>query len=361
LADRYDKLDMDDLRRELAARDLTVDVLARIAEARQAGSNAFDVLRVNVDLERVVEAKTDELQNERVRLKEALAELNRTQARLLQTSKLESIGQLAAGIAHEINTPTQFVNDNLVFLQQAFVPLLRLIRCAGQIVDRARAGEIPAPLLDEFDRVARDCQIDYLRTEVPQAFEQSLEGLGRIGNIVGAMKDFSHPSKGLKEPIDLAAAIRTTVSVARNEWKYVAELVMQFDDDLPLVPCERDLINQVVLNMVVNAAHAIDDRANAGGPDMGKISISARRAGEHVEIHIADTGCGIAPDDRARVFDPFFTTKKQGRGTGQGLSIAWAIVVDQHHGEIELESVLGEGTTFIIRLPLRGASDPPTG
>jgi two-component system NtrC family sensor kinase len=188
--------------------------------------------------------------------------------------------------------------------------------------------------------------------QLPLALEQALEGLGRITSIVQAMKEFSHPSGAEKSPVNLREAIETTVAVARNEWKYVAEVELDFAPDLPLVPVLRNEFNQVILNLIVNAAHAIGDVTGGGAEGKGKITISGSLQGERVEIRVSDSGSGIPESARARVFEPFFTTKAVGKGTGQGLAIAYSVVVDKHQGSIAFETDEGKGTTFIIGLPL---------
>ncbi|MCA8977481.1 MAG: DUF3365 domain-containing protein, partial [Planctomycetes bacterium] len=249
---------------------------------------------------------------------------------LLHARKLEAIGQLAAGIAHEINTPMQFIGDNTRFLRDAFAEL--------------------EPLLDPTAGAATD--VDYLKGEIPRALEQSLEGIGRVATIVQAMKEFSHPSGVEKQVVDLNHAIASTITVTRNEWKYAAELETDFDDALPAVRCHPSDLNQVVLNLVVNAAHAVADAVGEGSVGRGRIKVSTRRDGDDVEIAVADTGVGIPAADRERIFDPFFTTKEVGRGTGQGLNIVHNIVTKKHGGTIAVESEVGVGTTIRIRLPL---------
>jgi signal transduction histidine kinase len=195
--------------------------------------------------------------------------------------------------------------------------------------------------------------------EVPQAIQQSLQGIGRVTTIVRAMKEFSHPGSEEKSDTDLNRAIETTITVARNEWKYVAEVVTDFDPALPLVRCLPGEINQVILNLIVNAAHAIADVVENNGKSKGTITIRTRSQGDRVEIRVSDTGTGIPETIRAKIFDPFFTTKGVGKGTGQGLAIAHSVIVDKHGGTISCETEVGKGTTFVIRLPLL-SSTPQT-
>ena len=270
---------------------------------------------------------------------------------LASAQKLESIGQLAAGIAHEINTPTQFIGDNIRFLQQSVGEVLSIVErllplMAGDDAATISAGEIAA-LLEPVD-------VDYLREEVPKAIAQSLEGVERIAKIVAAMKEFSHPAVD-KAPHDLNRAIASTVTVASNEWKYVADLTTDFDADLPLVPVMPGAFNQVILNILVNAAHAIGAVVAEAPGTRGMISVSTRKVADWVEIRIQDSGGGIPEGVRDRIFDPFFTTKEVGKGTGQGLAIAHDVIVKKHHGAINVESAVGVGTTFIVRLPLESS------
>ncbi len=274
------------------------------------------------------------------------------EGQLVQAQKLESIGQLASGIAHEINTPTQFVGDNTRFLKDAFEDLMRLHAVYAQLLEAARDGAVAPALIARVDAAIVDTDAEYLAEELPQALTQTQEGIDRIAGIVRAMKEFSHPGSDNKEEIDLNRAIRNTVTVAANEWKYVAEIDFDLDPDLPAVPCLPGEINQVVLNLVVNAAHAIEAARSDKTDDKGKIGITTRSNATHVEILISDTGTGIPPELVERIFDPFFTTKQVGKGTGQGLAIARSVIVTKHAGSLDVESQPGAGSTFTVRLPL---------
>ena len=274
------------------------------------------------------------------------------EAQLVQAQKLESIGQLAAGIAHEINTPTQYVSYNTSFLKEKFTELNPLLDKYQALVEAAESGDVPKDLLQEINTLAEKVDLAFIREEIPPAINQSLEGVERVSEIVRAMKDFSHPGTEEKTPMDINKAIGSTITVATNEWKYVAEMVTDFDPNLPLVPCLPGDFNQVILNMVVNAAHAIGDVVGDGAKTKGTITIGTCRNDGWVEIRIADTGTGIADENRLRIFDPFFTTKKVGRGTGQGLAISHSVIVDKHGGTLSFETENGKGTTFVIRLPL---------
>lgn len=273
------------------------------------------------------------------------------EAHLRQAQKLEAIGQLAAGIAHEINTPIQYVGDNTTFFRDSWVAVANMLTAARQLREELKSGTASQETIDAFDQCSKIADVDYLAQEVPQAIEQTLEGVQRVAKIVSAMKEFSHPGSLEKRAVDLNRAIETTITISRNEWKYVAEMETNLDPELPLVPCLAGEINQVLLNLVVNASHAIADVPREDGR-LGTITLSTRRDGDAVEIGVADTGTGIPDHVRDKVFDPFFTTKEVGKGTGQGLMLAHSVVVKKHGGRIWFDSELGKGTTFFIRLPI---------
>ena len=286
---------------------------------------------------------------------EEITERKILEAQLSQAQKLESIGQLAAGIAHEINTPIQYVGDNVHFFKDAIRDLIPL--CQRY---RAICGSFPEGVgvnqedLKGLEAAACALDLEYLKAEIPLAIEQTLEGVERVTKIVLAMKEFSHPDNGKKTPIDLNRAIGSTILVSRNEWKYSAKLTTDLDPNLPPVTCLAGELNQVILNMIINAAHAIIDKTgNDGSWEKGEIGVSTRKAGEWAEIRISDTGTGIPADARPNIFVPFFTTKEVGRGTGQGLAIAHNVIVNKHGGTITFDTEEGKGTTFTIRLPIR--------
>ncbi len=294
----------------------------------------------------------DRLQQLNEQLQAEIAHRERMQHELARAQKLESIGHLAAGIAHEINTPAQYVGDNIRFLQEAFTDFDNLLGKLQGLLEAVRQGNLSDELLAEAEAAVREADVGYLNEEANNAIGQSLEGIERVANIVRAMKEFSHPGNGQKQATDLNRAIQSTLMVARNEWKYVAELVTDFDPDLPLVPCLPGDFNQVILNLVINAAQAIAAVAGDGAAGRGTITVTTRRDGEWAEICIEDTGTGIPDDIRPHLFDPFFTTKDVGKGTGQGLTIVHSIVVTKHGGRIWLETEVGRGTSFIVRLPI---------
>jgi signal transduction histidine kinase len=270
---------------------------------------------------------------------------------LRQAQKLESIGQLAAGIAHEINTPMQYIGDNTRFLDESFAEMIELNRKYGEAFEAAKRGDMTEKLLSEVDKAAEEADVAYLSEEIGKAIEQSLDGIQRVTAIVRAMKDFSHMGQDERVGMDINRAIESTVTVARHEWKYVADLVTDFDPSLPSVLCYPGEFNQMILNLITNAAHAIGKKVGDRTGEKGRITVSTKLDGEWVEVRVSDTGTGIPEEIRERIFDPFFTTKEVGKGTGQGLSIAHSVVVDKHGGSICFETETGVGTTFTVRLP----------
>jgi signal transduction histidine kinase len=284
-----------------------------------------------------------------------LAVRQQAEVELRQAQKLEAVGRLAAGIAHEINTPIQFVGDNTHFVQDAFADIVALLQAYQTLRERAAAGTVDEALLESVRRAEDTADLEYLEEEIPKALAQSLEGVERVASIVRALKEFAHPDSKDKAPADLNQALQSTLTVARNELKYVADVETEFGD-LPAVTCQVGELNQVFLNLFVNAAHAITDKLGDTGAK-GKITVRTVADGDWVTVSIGDTGCGIPEAIRSKVYDPFFTTKEVGRGTGQGLALAHAVIVETHGGAISFDSTVGEGTTFHLRLPVMG---PPT-
>jgi PAS domain S-box-containing protein len=285
---------------------------------------------------------------------EDVTERNMLRVQLLQAQKLESVGQLAAGIAHEINTPTQYIGDNIRFLKDAFQDLKGLLASYEELLSAAKQNKLSLEEMKRIDEAVQDADPGYLLEEIPKAIDQTLEGVTRVSTLVKAMKEFSHPGAKEKVPMDLNHAIDSTITVARNEWKYVSDVETDFDLSMPPIPCLPGEINQVILNLIVNAAHAIADVVQKDSAAKGKITLQTRNCAAWAEIRIGDTGTGIPKEVRSRIFDPFFTTKEIGKGTGQGLAIARSVVVDKHGGSIDFETEEGKGTTFIIRLPFDG-------
>ena len=277
--------------------------------------------------------------------------IKRLETQLAQAQKLESIGQLASGIAHEINTPIQYIGDNARFLEDAFRDLVSFaeLRRDGDI----SGSESLPPDRGITPQMIEEGVLDYLRGEIPKSIGQLIEGVDQVARIVRAMKEFSHPGPVEKMPVDINRSIESTIVVSRNEWKYVADVTTDLWPDLPPVPCVAGELNQAVLNLIVNAAHAIADVVKDSGRK-GTIRISTHQLDSAVEIRISDTGGGIPPAIQTKIFDPFFTTKPVGKGSGQGLAIAHSVIVQKHKGVLTFQSEAGHGTTFIIQLPLVG-------
>jgi signal transduction histidine kinase len=270
------------------------------------------------------------LVNEQLREQMRLREAAEVELGLVQ--KLESVGRLAAGIAHEINTPIQYISDSVHFLGAAFEDLLAVVTTLQQ-------GQAPSAEID----------LAFLREEVPRSIARTVEGTRRVASIVGAMREFAHPDGSEKTPSDLNRALETTLQIARNEYKYVA--LIEFDrGEIPEVVCNVGELSQVFLNLIVNAAHAVADAGR--NAESGRIAIRSRLEGDSVELSFEDNGCGIPKEIIDKIYDPFFTTKEVGRGSGQGLAIARSIVVDKHAGRISVASTPGAGTTFTLRIPV---------
>ncbi len=285
-----------------------------------------------------------------------ITDRKKLEAQLQQSQKMEAIGQLAAGIAHEINTPTQFVGDNTRFFQDASNDLINIIKIYKELLETSKSGSLTDELIETAEEQIEEFDLDYLEEEIPVAIQHTLKGVGRIAKIVQAMKIFAHPGGEEKEPVDINNEIEKTITISRNEWKYVAELKTDFDTSLSIVPCFQAELNQVILNLIVNAAHAIAEANKDNPTQMGTIHIRTCREDNWAKIYISDTGSGIPEKIRHKIFDLFFTTKEVGKGTGQGLAISHSVIVEKHKGTISLESNEGKGTTFIISLPL--ASEP---
>ena len=333
------------------AHDWFERVVASIRE--ESPATAFEATIGTGTARRFVEVRTVAIGTEEALcIVRDVTEQRQLQAQLMQAHKLESIGQLAAGIAHEINTPMQFIGDSVTFLKDVCAGLLSVIEAQQNTLTGSAGRPISEDEESEIARVREDVDFDYIAERGPRAVEAALEGVRRVAHIVNAMKEFSHPGKAEKSLADLNRELETTITISMNVWKYVAEVERHFDVNLPPIPCHPGEINQVVLNLIVNASHAISDVTDNGGRGKGVIKISTATNGPFAEIRVSDTGTGIPEDIRQRIFDPFFTTKEVGRGTGQGLAIARSTVVDKHGGEIDVETEIGKGTTFIVRLPL---------
>jgi PAS domain S-box-containing protein len=285
------------------------------------------------------------------RLYNEMQERERMAIELRLAQKLESVGRLAAGIAHEINTPIQYVGDSVSFLQSAETDLARLRSEYRRAIGRLAGREAAQSVLPDVEALESSLDLEFLSQEIPRAFERTLEGVERVAAIVRAMKEFAHPDGAQHNYADLNHALATTLIVARTEYKYHAEIDTRFGE-LPQVNCNVGELNQVFLNLIVNAAHALAESGKDSST--GRITIVTAAADDQVTIAITDNGCGIPQENLDKVFDPFFTTKPVGRGTGQGLAIARSIVAEKHGGHIDVHSVVGKGTTFMLHLPVKG-------
>ncbi|OGR34641.1 MAG: hypothetical protein A2051_02175 [Desulfovibrionales bacterium GWA2_65_9] len=314
-------------------------------------------VRTQLELKRARDWLADQNTYLEAEVARRMKENEQAQLQLLQSEKLAAMGQLAAGIAHEINAPAQYVNNNVQFLKDAFGHLLPLCGELRRLLESVKTDAIPSEVIEALDAAIAKHDIVYYEEEVPDALAQTLEGLERIGAIVRSVKQFAHPGSLSMAATDLNEAMRTTALVSKNEWKYVAELKTDFDPSLPLVDCMISEINQVVLNLIINAVHAISEAKEVDPQRTGLITLSTRANGSWAEIRVSDTAMGIPPEVQPRVFDPFFTTKAVGKGTGQGLAIAHRIVAERHKGQIFFETQPGQGTTFIIRLPIAQQHD----
>jgi PAS domain S-box-containing protein len=305
------------------------------------------VLGADITARLEADRKKTELQRQ---LYDEMQERERMAIELRLAQKLESVGRLAAGLAHEINTPIQYVADSVYFLKSAFEDLSVLFQAYREVAARqsAQAGEGTVAHLQALESSA---DYEFLSVEVPKAFERTLEGTQRVAGIVRAMKEFAHPDTNEHKPADINHALQTTLTVARSEYRYAAQVETSFEP-IPEVLCSIGELNQVFLNLIVNSSHAIADSGKDSAS--GLITIKTELAGDDVRISIADNGCGIPQENLEKIFDPFFTTKEVGRGTGQGLAIARSIVVDKHAGRIDVASEVGHGTQFTIFLPVAG-------
>jgi two-component system NtrC family sensor kinase len=290
---------------------------------------------------------------------ELRSESARLHAHLLQAQKLEEIGRLAAGVAHEINTPAQFVRDNLEFLKTSVDALLRSAQLHRELLAAVEAGGDAKETAARQREALAELDLDFVLAEAGKAAAEGLEGIGRVATIVRALKEFSHPGESAMGKIDLRRAIESTVTVARNEWKYVAQVEIEVEPGLPAIDGYGGELNQVFLNLLVNAAQAIGEKPKAASSDPGRITIRARRDADHVAIRFEDNGPGIPESVRRHIFEPFFTTKPAGKGTGQGLALARSVVVGKHKGSLDVETEVGRGTTFVLRLPIAAACEQP--
>jgi PAS domain S-box-containing protein len=328
-------------------RDLISGKLSTNREQRRLIARDGHVLLADVGLTAV---PNDEGQTQLVIASvEDITAQGRLEVELRHSQKLESVGRLAAGIAHEINTPIQFVGDNVNFLSGAFEQLIALCDSYRKACAKAASGPLSAEDVAGLKQDEETADIEYIRENVSTSIASTLDGVGRVARIVQSMKAFAHPDRGERAVADLNAALRDTLTVATNELKYVAQVETEYGK-IPPVPCYVSDLNQVFLNLLVNAAHAIGDVVGKTG-QRGVIRVRTYLEGSVVVIAISDTGTGIPEAVRGRIFDPFFTTKEVGKGTGQGLALARTVVVDRHGGALTFETEMGKGTTFFVRIP----------
>lgn len=343
-----------------------IEVLQDVTAQKNA---ELDLRRMHQGLELLVEKRTRELavanqkmeedlrrriaaEAELVRQNMELTDLNQklsvAQEQLMQSDKLASIGQLAAGVAHEINNPIGYIFSNFGTLETYIRSLLKILD-AYENLDK---GPDKVAADQALRAIQKEVELDYLKEDIPALMNESREGISRVRKIVQDLKDFSRTDTALEwQWANLHQGIDSTLNIVSNEIKYKADIIKNYGD-IPDVECLPGQINQVVMNLVVNAAHAIEQ-------ERGSISISTRKCGESVEIEIRDTGNGIAPENLSRIFDPFFTTKPVGKGTGLGLSLSYGII-QKHKGEISVQSTVGEGTTFLLRIPIHHQPDTAT-
>ncbi|MEI9941868.1 MAG: ATP-binding protein [Pseudomonadota bacterium] len=316
---------------------------AAVGEAYQDADDS------RLSVERSLDLMSNELLEQNERLQADLVEIKRLGLELRQADKLRAVGQLAAGVAHEINTPIQFVSDSLSFLQDATSDLTRLVTEGRELCEQVRRGASALPALASLERLSLEIDADYLLREFPLAVQRALEGIARVSQIVVALKDFGRPDQRERSFSDLNRGLTNTLTVARGELRQV-DIALELGE-LPAVPCFAGDINQVFLNLLVNAAHAIEERFRDTA-ERGVIRVRTWLELPSVCVEISDNGRGIAAADHHRIFEPFFTTKPVGKGTGQGLAISRSIVIDKHGGSISFDSEVGRGTRFLVKLPL---------
>jgi two-component system NtrC family sensor kinase len=351
-----------DLRARLGARESllilkkpfdTVEVI-QCAHALSTKWTLARQVRAHVgELERIVTARTEQLVHANAALAKQLEARERMEAELRLSQKLEAVGQLAAGIAHEINTPIQYVADNLQFLRDGMMALSTMAHDMLAATTASRS-DATAVLVAQLAALAATADLDYLNQEIPPALDSIRDGVDRIAKIVRAMKELAHPGPREATAVDLPHALQNALEVTAPSYRYIADVKTEFAP-MPPVVCFSSDLNQVFLNLIVNAAHAIEDK-HAG---RGRLGIQTRVDGPDAVIAISDTGSGIPEANRDRIFDAFFTTKEVGRGTGQGLAISRSIIVERHGGTLTFDSTVGVGTTFYVRIPLAGPRPQP--
>lgn len=337
----------------ITVRDLTAENHAPTNAKKLSSANVFENENYK---DFVVEDERERFENELKKAPQFLREV--IEKRLRHAQKLEAVGRIAGGIVHEINTPAQYVADNTRFIRDAFADIKQTLEKYDELHQAARKGQVSAELLLQVQEEKELSDLEYLTAEMPVAIEQSLDGISKITRLVQSLKEIAQPDTTGKKAVDLNRAIENTLAVARNEWKYVAELETEFDETLPPVPCFAGEMNQVLLNMVINAAHTIGDVVGDGANGKGTIRIKTKKVDDDwAEVRISDTGAGIPVEIQNRVFDPLFTSKKSAKNAENGLAISHTVVVDKHKGKLSFETEAEKGTTFIIQLPLRTAQN----
>ncbi len=315
-------------------------IIAIMRDITQRKGDEEELTRYRTQLEQLIEQRTAELQHAHDQLLTTNHKLEEAHNQLLQTEKMASIGQLAAGVAHEINNPVAFVNSNLASLELYVQRLLKVIDAYD--LNQDIFAQFPERL-QAVAAVKQEVELDYLKNDIFALLSESREGLMRVKNIVQNLKDFSHVGTAEWQFADLHAGLESTLNIVNNEIKYKATVTKEYGA-LPMIECLPLELNQVFMNMLVNAAHSIENR--------GEIIIRTGTRDDNIWVAFSDTGKGISPDNLVRIFDPFFTTKPVGQGTGLGLSLSYGII-QKHRGRIEVDSTVGVGTTFTIFLPAR--------
>lgn len=344
-----------ELQSQIEAKDKTINTLLKKAwQANNASDSAYNLLDKNVHLQQALDKRTAELSAKTTELENALNELAQHQAELLQTQKLESVGRLAAGVAHEINTPIQFVSDSVYFLSDGISDILNIYTFVRNELETICGETNHVEAMQRVADAEEAHDYDYLSEQFPHAIDRCISGLTRVALIVSSMKEFAHPGSDEFVLSDINHMIETATTIAAHEYKYCAELNLNLGE-VPVIPCLKGELNQVLLNLLVNASHAVADKVGGTG-NMGEICVTTRHDEDFVHIDIADSGLGIPDEIQTKVFDPFFTTKSEGKGTGQGLAMARNVIVTKHQGELNFKSETNVGTTFTISLPIKRSS-----
>jgi len=282
-----------------------------------------------------------------IAIKRDVSEQKKLEVKLRHSQKMKAVGTLAAGIAHEINTPMQYISDNTMFLKKGFNKIIDYLDSLKDLIE-----EVPDTFQDSFQQLHKKNNIDMLKSEIPESLDDTIAGIDRVSELVHAMKEFSHPGKKEKSYADINKAIETTITISSNVWKYIVDISTDLSLETKSVYCNINDISQVVLNLIINASDSIVERMEKLESAKGKIEIRTRKKNDYAIIEVYDNGMGISEEVKNRVFEPFFTTKKVGKGTGQGLSIVHDIIVNKHGGAISIDSTPNKGTTFTVSIPI---------